>query len=596
MNSKFKNSDNFFSEAKKLFHNIKTQLLGHVYVFDKSLLFFILVLSLLLYLTEIKIPNLFNISYQAAFNILWGIIGALSSIMGIVIAIMLLAFEITQKKYNFYAFKTFLGDEKLKILTSLFLAAITISMITSLTLSDPLIPKNINLTYFSMCLFLVSLFCLLPYSRDIIFQTQSKEKIKKIVSDIDPAVINSTDYFKIPMEQIEDNPLFILSDIGAMSLENSDQLTANVILFECNEKLLWMLSNLPDKRKSINAFLMIIKIISDRAIKLQSKSTLIAILEIIYEIHIFCANNKLLWDETIELNEFIENFLQETAKFDLDVITRRGLYMIEDIMIEHLYKNIPNENEISRLHINDPASTPIDSDKNLQWDHVSNDYIKIISNIIEESIEFKNAHISSIGLASLINISSRIAESTLGDLQKADILWKTYYYAKILSIKSIDNNLHKKTVFLFPFEPLSILRALEKHAEFSKIPLVAFSEFLLKSAQKDSLDIFTLNCLGTIGRGAADKLNTNKIYKEALILIIDVVNKLKKIIEINLSEEKKDIYLELYRQTESLKKWTEKITKKDIRLEKILNTTLLKFDKFKMVKKEQAKNIITWPE
>lgn len=146
---------------------------------------FLVILYLLLSFSKIKIPNMLGISnIQIATTILSTIVGSLASILGILIAVILVAFEIFRESYDVYAFKTFFKDEKLKELIILYIFTIIASLITLSTLSEPLTSRNINLIYASLFLFIISLVILFPYSRIIISSIKSKEKIKELVNQI----------------------------------------------------------------------------------------------------------------------------------------------------------------------------------------------------------------------------------------------------------------------------------------------------------------------------------------------------------------------------------------------------------------------------
>lgn len=591
----------------KMKRNIKRKLGSTLstikYIFNKirfSLeiwLIFILILIL-----EPKLPNILEIkNASTAVTLLSVIISALASILGIIIAVILVAFEILRKTYTTYAFKSFFQNEQLNELSTLYVSSIIISVLTITSLSDSLNIRDISLIYFSLFLFITSILILFPYSRKIIASTQSKKTIIELINKIDEQLIATFNYFRpdVPpstyISRLEDNPIFILSEVAIRSIKDDDRLTPKLILVEATNKLLKMLEANENKRMTINAFLIIYRNTARTAIQVRQESVLRTILDCMERLHLFCAEKKILWHQVIELNKTLVDLLDESIKAGLDEIIKYGFYSIVDILKNHLDKNIPNEDEIRSLHIGTGKDIPADPYKNLQWNHISTEYIGMIANLIETSIELKRSQAVSNGLNRLAHISSTVISSELGDLQKSAIISRSYYLTKTLTLKCIDEGLYKKIFTLSLFNSFTIEDALEEKVNISKDLLIQFSEFLLLLAEKDSLDESILNDLGTLGRCAVEKLGTDHIFKAALLFIIDVFKRLREIVEANLSEEKRLIYLEIYSQIESLKKWMEQYNKKDQEIESNLNDALSKFDQLETLKKKQSEGIIKWP-
>jgi hypothetical protein len=178
------------------------------------------------------------------------------------------------------------------------------------------------------------------------------------------------------------------------------------------------------KREIINSFLIVFRTISRQAIRLHQEGTLMTVLDVIETLHNFCAENKTPWHELIELNQFISDFLQEILITGLDEISSRGLYMIERIMKKHLEKNIPKEEEIWTLHFHQNENNEIkhEPEKDLQWEHVANEYIRILSNITEKAIRLHKGETVRTGMIALSRVVSDVLNMQLGDLQKHFII------------------------------------------------------------------------------------------------------------------------------------------------------------------------------
>lgn len=571
-------------------------------------------LTIWLYAPQLPIflPNVLGIrNVSVGITLLSTIIGSLAAILGIVIAVMLVAFEILRKTYSAYAFKSFFQDNQLKEIFSIYVSTIIVSVLTLSSLSDPLNSRDINLIYLSLILFVGSLIILFPYSQKIIGSTQSKKRIEDILEKIDGAAIrffrlqthsmitpvfdDGKGHYDVVTSIIEKNPIYILREVAVQSLKNDDLIIPRFILAESTRKLLDILKNVDEcdkARDTINVFLIIIRGIANQAIKSRQEGILYAILGVIEGIHSFCAENKLPWYVVIELNNALVEIIEETIKSDLTNISEYGLHTIERIMKAHLEKNTPSEDEIWTLHIYSNEKVQHDTNKSLQWQDVSDRYIRMVSNLTETAIGLQKSEVVNTGLSALENIASEAMNLDLGDRQKTPIIRWCYYHIEKSILKSVEEGLYSKGAIRPNFFGMD--GALEKKAKFSNIPLITFSKILIQLAERNLLDSFMLNDLGTLGRGLITKVEENTIYKDSVLYIIKVFDKIKNITENNLTEENKQIYVEIHTELNSFIRWMESSTKKKSDVEIALDNILNSFDKLDQIKREYEKDMITW--
>ena len=552
------------------------------------------------------LPNVLEIrNVSAGIIVLSTIIGSLAAIMGIVIAVMLVAFEILRKTYSTYAFKSFFQNKHLKELFSLYISTIIISVLTLVSLSDPLSSRDINLIYFSLLLFVGSLLILFPYSQQIISSTQSKKRIKELIEKIDEKeieffrlqnylmtpVLDDGDY-DVVTPLIEENLIFILREVSVRALKDDDRIIPRFILEESTKKLLTILKNVEnynEARKTINVFLSIYKNTANQATKSRQEEILHAILGAFEGIHSFCAENKLPWNVVIELNDALVEIIEETIKNDLINVSQHGLYTIGRIMKMHLEKNIPYEDEI---WIWSDETAQQDPDKDLQWVEVHDRYIQMVSDLAETAIDVKKSEVVSTGLLVLENMASEVMHLDLGDLQKTSIIRWCYYYVKKIVLKCVDDGLYSERTFR-PNYFAMYDTALKKRAKYSRIPLTTFSDILIQLAQRKSLNRRILNDLVIFGRGSINRIEQDVIYKDTVLFIIKTFDKIKKIIEKDLNEENKQIYIEINKQLNSFRRLMDS-KKKDSDVEIALNDVINSFSKLDQIKSEYEKDMITW--
>ena len=115
--------------------------------------FAVVTIWVLFLLPWIILPNLgANVSIKngdAVSAVLSRIVGALASILGIVVAILLVAFDIIRKTYAFYAVKEFFEDKYLRRLFAIFVSTILISTYALFTMEKIPTARNVVLSYLS---------------------------------------------------------------------------------------------------------------------------------------------------------------------------------------------------------------------------------------------------------------------------------------------------------------------------------------------------------------------------------------------------------------------------------------------------------------
>ncbi len=590
---------------KKFWSRAFRPFLGNTKAILKNNVFLIVVC--LLFLTAFLAP------YQKTFQtiignerairgVLSGIVGALASILGIVVAILLVAFELFRKTYASYAFREFFQNKYLKNLFVLFISTILISVFSLFILKDPPTLRAAYLSYLSILLFIACMLALYPCAKRILTTTTSKAKIAEIANRIDSWAISSLGTFRPHMSPphylaiMEENPLFILSEVAIRTISDRDRLTPKLVLVESGRKLLQLLKNTNDshrKREIINAFLIIFRHSAKQAIMERQDGTVITTLDVMRDIGLFCAENKEAWHTLIEFNMTWQEIIQATIENELDEIARRGLWDIKQVLKKNLEENVPAENEIwtFRGFKDEEETRPVDHDKSLQWEEVTHTYLSMLDHLIETAIEFKRSRLISTALRNFNDIQSEVTEMNLGDEQKEEIIGSCSYYARTLTIKSADKGLYGDILRLSTFNYFTLRKILDKKAAYSKEPLLNFCQVLIELGNRQVFDTFVFNNLGALGRSITDQIDSDVLYQEALLLICQTFDKIREAIEKSDKPEKQKAYREVHGQIESLKKWLENKGKHNEIIENEISSALAKF---KELDSYEGK-IIDWP-
>ncbi|MCK4358948.1 MAG: DUF2254 domain-containing protein [Candidatus Cloacimonetes bacterium] len=548
---------------KKLRSRIKKINFNLIIPFFKENLFMVLafIIILIIFILPIKLPE--HCKFDNLSTVLSVIIGSLSAILGIVVAIQLVAFEILRRKFYSFAYKEFFKSKNSKYLIVRFIISIVLSLLTLLTLEEPASNQNYLFTYLSLLLFLYCLLILFPSTKRLILLSISKEKLLEIINKIDTKTIqdyNNTsprESIKQQIEIIENNPIYILSDICVRLINEEDRMTINFILLEISSRLISLL-NKSDKRdearKIINSFFVIYKSTFSKAVYHKQAGIILTLLYIIEKLYNYCAENKFVWVSMIEMDDDIEKIIIKLIQRDNIDLSKRGIWLLERVLLKQLYNNLPPEEEIDMLYEFDP-DRKVDHDKSLQWDHICNHHLYMFDKIISTAINLEKAEAVSTGLTSLVSIADRVDESTLGDRKKSHIISLCYYYASSLSIKSVDAGLLKKVQYLIPFNSLEIYSIINSAKDYSKSALQHFGGTFIEIARRNNLNLYHIHDIGSTGRHCISKVDQSDFHKEATIYLINILNDLHNIMLQGNQIEKEYLLTKIHSQAESIRKW-----------------------------------------
>ena len=583
----------------RFIQNIKEKSLNNylfVSIFDLRIIIVIGIAVTIFYL--LPIPNFIQIDSETGSNILTVVIGSLASILGVLIAIVLVAFNIMRKYYNAYAFKTFLKDRNLNSLVTIYVTTIILSFLTLIFISD------VETTLFKMfisCvgLFIISMIILFPLSQRIISSTQSKERISDIVEKINPDTIKVLRYGKeimpsYDLTDIDENPIFVLNDLAIRTLNDNDWLTSIFILEEIENKLLATLREIikqkADKhsknskqeiRETINVFLIIVKTIAYHAIELQQEGVLRNVIVFIESLHHFRAKNQAAWYDVIELNYFIGNLLELFLDSKLEYICRMGIRMNTRIMINYITFKLPKEEEIFDLVYNKDKKIKhkdFKTDYSLEWHHISMEYTKIISQITTNAVKLHEDEIVDEGMNSLVDIISKIIPMDIGDNQKLQLVrrtcWEIHELTKLRSNEGVGSNFYVHTL------SIELKKGIELGEELFKQLMFTYTYIHIILAKNKKLDWFDITELRVAGEEFKRCPSKSPLCKKSLVCIVKLFDKIREIIEGDI-EKNELTYITLFEQVNLIKDWAI-----DSELEKKIDNLISNFRDYETLKKE----------
>jgi hypothetical protein len=323
----------------------------------------------------------------------------------------------------------------------------------------------------------------------------------------------------------------------------------------------------------------------------------------IEEIHKFCAYNKVPTTELNKLDEVLEEVLFGAITVGMNEANKKGLEVIGEILRVHLENNVPNEDDLYRLHIisGDYNYPLLDHDprKELGWEYVSERYIKMLHRLLIKSIKMGRLELIHAGMIEFrYKIVAVIKNKNLGPLQKKYLINSICAKANLVVIECAKEGTYESAQLLSIISPITFEYTSGEKAEFFKIQLTAFSDLLINLAQKNYLDG---QMIGYLGENIEDNFRV-----ESMIFFLDLLGKIAEILERNeRTQNNIEAYITSYlwasnRENEFIK-WMKKKNKynnnieKKMSLEKKMSSSLEKFKEIEEYKREYQNKSLNWP-
>ncbi len=508
------------------------------------------------------VPNLLGLHDRAIANSqLIGIAGILASILGIVIAIQLVALEFLRRLYSHYGFASIFRDPQLVELVVLYTVTTIAAVLLSGRLNDPLTNTDVAMCHLVFLLFLISMVILFPSCNGVIGETHSRQRIVELVQRIDEDTIREIRPHPIHEQDINQtniafNPVYVLGQAVTRFIQDDDRVSAQFTVIAVTERLVGLLAQSSDRRHTISGVLSIFLRSTTAALKEQDEGTLRVIIDSLTRIHRFCAANHYPWHEMIELNDALQHIASDCIKSGPETASRLCFWRLAAIMQEHLKHNCPKQEDIWEFTDNYERLDKDDSDTSLQWDHVGRGFIFMVSDLIDSAIGIKKEDAAGAGLRALLSMTrDSLRLANLGDKQKAALVNWEFYHARTLTIHSIDEGFRDQMALLGPFSSFDISGMLDDDRSYARVALVDFGQFMIDAATRKALKAFTMNELGAIARCATRRAPKSEINRGAVLFAIDVFDRLRSIYQSPLAEASRREYLECFTQMESVRRW-----------------------------------------
>jgi hypothetical protein len=549
---------------------------------EYGLLLLLIALSVGIAVLPLNLPEAGAFGDPSRLSLLLGTLaGTLAAIAAIVVAVMFVVFEAMRATYAGFAFREVLSQPILRNLVAVYVFAIALALSLIASIGEEIPASVISLAYFNVALGGVCLFGLYPAMKQMLLGARvGRARIASLASSATTARLERLSYaqrmgVEEALSALDEHPLFTLGEIGARSVGAGDRITPRYVLLELGRVARHVLDEWDQQegqrlRDIINTLLITVRPIGRAVIEFRDEATAVSLLALAEEIHERAAERGVPWYSLIEFNEWLGELTSRIAASGMEHGSRSAGRAIQSALLAHLKQNVPPEAEIWVLHPFDERDEPVDHEKSNAWTHISSDYLRLLAQVHKAAVRADQPGTASAVLFSLIIVIDEIARlDTLGPLQKTAVIRTASYYRHSMTLAAVRKWAWQSEVALSTGASLQLGQGIREGEAWAKDALIYYCLTIRELAQLDEVDSWTLNALGTLGRGCV-RSAVRAQTAEALLLICDTLLEVARIYASRSSRTTKDVVREVEEQLHSFLKWFESEGVKHPDLEKYI--------------------------
>ncbi|MFB3906589.1 MAG: hypothetical protein ACE15E_24370 [Acidobacteriota bacterium] len=312
------------------------------------------VLVVVLWQSAPSLPNLIGISFETAIVVLPTVAGIVAGLLGIFIAVLILAFERASSTFPTYSVRIiFRNPYSVRILT-LSVLSLLISLGTIPPMRTPLDEESISRGQVALAYFAFVLLFFIYYLWALLTRASVHSYIEELVHQIPwgEAELFTLGRTPGPAEEWElarTQPWRVLVEAGTRSIRQQDHLTARHILLTLKTQLLEHLHRFPeaDARSRINTFVRLARPLAEEARRADGAGVLYQLMTDIGDVYEMSASLKMEWAALIEFNEFVQEELKALVNLkQFKAALEAGIRSVGRAAEKNLALKVPPEEEL----------------------------------------------------------------------------------------------------------------------------------------------------------------------------------------------------------------------------------------------------------
>lgn len=504
------------------------------------------------------------------------VIGSISSILGIVIAVYILAFSLFEKNFSSISYSIFVNSGQLIRYFQLCFITILVMISANFLLDESLSNVGINMLGYGLILYVYSLLQIYPTIKKIINESKSNKPVEVMLSELNE---DSANIFLMSQDfkKLSNNAFYILTMLSRNFIINNEKLIINNILDKCTELIKAKIdtTNVTEAnqiRDYMNAFVKLFKALMKDSEDQKQMWILHRLLIMYIEIRKYSLIKKVPYYDFIEYEEIIHDMCIRHIKTNFSELGRRYVHFLSDFMIQNIEYDLPAETELLVFQMHNKATQKINYDhlKGAQWEYIGSTIFSRINSIAEAAIKNRDYEVFTSCKFVYNSIFSYILKSEkLGSKQKRlMIITGSYNFSNLLK-QSLEENPDQH--LLSTYNILTLHSEIENNDELNIILCNDFVELFPFLAKHKKLNSFIINEYGTLGRTLSKYIskseNIELIVKKLIKVMVSTSNTIISKIDLYTLTT----YIETYKQVESIIKWTERENKNEDLITKMEN-------------------------
>jgi hypothetical protein len=500
------------------------------------------------------------------------ILGTLSTIISITVALVILSFNSFKDKANDYAIEYFVSIKSLHYLVALYITGIFLIFLSLIEVSKQPNTNKLNLLYFNLFLFASCLVLMVTFSYHLFKKVSISGLIQYYFSKINKHQIAKSKIINLDLSTIQQkfaDPLFILEDLGLKYIRKGDFFISNIIFLQLNYHFSEFLSEAKDSKEVDQYLAYSIKMHQNIIPELILKNNVVLLSEIWNAFKIFHSkiNNEMKFSFSFwaYFNYFGCLYYQALIHANKHELANQFFDTILWLFPSDLSKMFPHERELhsfSRFFKDEYKNLYGNSNHEGFLEEINEDwrnYIEIISSIYYSCAEFA---LKENNEKALLKIIAYITKYTTFNVHNPQPLKALYVYRKFYPVikellergfdrKIINNDIGELITMLNPLRNLHtrIKIAYENHilTEYGNLLIFLQKYNLIDHAIVGGLTAGDLLFTGEIGELTYRYIypfKDNEIHYDCLTTIFEIITVLSDQFEIEI-EKNKRFYFQL---------------------------------------------------
>lgn len=509
-----------------------------------------------------SIPDFLNFRLVSPSNFYSLILGTTASVFGILVTVVLLAFQLLRKISLRQREENIVYNPNVTGFISL--ASFIIIFSAFAFIQTPTFETTASLTqaYFMLILFVAFILLLFPLSIFILNEIDTLKKARKGIAQLQLSHFAEMDRAKYEEGNFSSKeitkPLFKIRYEIVTAIRELDNVDLTIILEDLNEKSIELIGDGQYRKETdivLSGLTNVWKHCHHEALRSNNLEYYSLIWDCILKQYENAANKKIPLLHTQQLSFYIweyTNYLTRNKGADSLIA---GISFLSDSFRVNLLNNCPDQEQISDLiNLFEKKNVFFNQNENLQWDGITG-ILYHLKALHSSALSIPDKELYTSVTRELVQLLTEIIEGRIPNIkvyQEAYLVREIVSHLLYNSSLALEQGLCKDTD-TYKFEGYTIAKIIINERFYTKHILRELSDFLIKSQRAGYLSTWpTINNWGAIPRHTSKYYKQNATVRKATAYIFETLKTMKNEIETHQWPGQVKNHKEIKKQIEAL--------------------------------------------